>query len=98
MRKNDGVRGIMDKRLLRLVLSIGLIAIASACLFRIYSTDQSDTTSIITSSQLLDTIDIAELSTAEFKYRGIADVYNDKTVLRFVAEFATMPLSKLALI
>ena len=35
-------------------------------------------TTIITSAALADTIDIAELSTAEFRYRGIADVYKDE--------------------
>jgi len=35
-------------------------------------------TSIITSAVLADAVDIAELSTAEFRYRGIADVYKDE--------------------
>lgn len=34
---------------------------------------------IITSSQLQETIDISELSTAEFVYNGIADKYNEET-------------------
>jgi len=33
---------------------------------------------IDTSSLLTDAIDIAELSTAEFRYRGIADIYSDE--------------------
>ena len=66
-------------RSLKLVLCIGVVAIILACLFRFGLLGGKGGASVITSSKLSNTIRINQLSAAEFKYRGIADVYkNDK--------------------
>lgn len=67
----------MSKRPFNLVLIIGIAAVIAAGLFRFVLINSSRNVNIITSSTLTKAIDISELSTAEFKYRGIADVYTD---------------------
>lgn len=69
----------MNKKLFKLVLIIGLVAVLAASLFRFVLLNNSKKVNIITSSTLTKAIDIADLSTAEFKYRGIADVYSDES-------------------
>lgn len=68
----------MAKHSIRLVLSIGISAIILATLFRFSPFYKSGSVTITTSSALMQAINIAELSTAEFRYRGIAEVYKDK--------------------
>lgn len=60
-----------------LVLSIGVAAIVVAILGR-FVLPKSNNASIITSATLTEAIDISDLSTAEFTYRGIAEVYEDE--------------------
>lgn len=62
----------------RLVLCIGILIVGIAILIRLVFFSSSKTT-INLSSTLTKAIDIAELSTAEFKYRGIADIYTDES-------------------
>ena len=59
-------------------LIIGVIVIALVCVYRFNLFGILGKVTIDTTSLLTDTIDMAELSTAEFKYRGIADVYKDE--------------------
>ena len=68
----------MTKQPNKLLLGIGVLALVLACLFKfvLSKTPGSITTDI--SSTLTDAINISELSTAEFRYRGIADIYNEK--------------------
>lgn len=68
----------MAKQPFKLVLSIGAIMIILACLFRFGPFSRGGTEKISTSSTLTEVIDIAELSTAEFTYRGIAEVYTNE--------------------
>lgn len=68
----------MNKKLFKLVLIIGTIAVITTGMFRIVLLNNSRNVSTITSSTLKEAINISELSTAEFKYRGIADVYTDE--------------------
>lgn len=68
----------MNKKLFKLVLIIGIAVVFTAGLFRFVLLNSSKNISIISSSTLTKAIDIADLSTAEFKYRGIADVYSDE--------------------
>lgn len=70
--------GCIIKHLFKAVLCIGILAIALACMTRFGWLNQPGKVSINTSSVLTDAIDIAELSTAEFRYRGIADIYTDE--------------------
>lgn len=74
----------MAKRLFGIVLGIGIIVIALACWFRFGPLYASTPVKIDTSSMLTEAIDIAELSTAEFKYRGIADVFADEQETRIL--------------
>ena len=69
----------MNKKLFRIVLIIGIVAIAVSAIYRFVFQNSSQKVSIITSSTLTKAIDISELSTAEFRYRGIADIYTDDT-------------------
>ena len=62
----------------KIVLCIGIIVIVIACLFHFGPFNKLGAKSISVSSLLTDSIDLAELSTAEFKYRGIADIYKDE--------------------
>lgn len=68
----------MNKKLNKFVLIIGIIAVVAAGLIRIIQMNSFQNVNIITSSTLTEAINISELSTAEFKYRGIADVYTDE--------------------
>ena len=70
--------GFMIKHLLASVLCIGMIVIALSCFTRFVLLDKTGKVSIKTSSLLTDAIDIGELSTAEFRYRGIAEIYTDE--------------------
>ena len=68
----------MNKKLLKLVSIIGIIAVMTAGLVRFVLLNSSRNVNTITSSTLTEAINISELSTAEFKYRGIADVFTDE--------------------
>lgn len=67
-----------SKQLFAIVLFIGLIMIGIACFFRFGPLNKPGTIQTDISSQLRDAAGIAELSTAEFNYRGIADIYSDE--------------------
>jgi hypothetical protein len=74
----------MRKRPFSRVLLAGLALVLAAAVIRfgwIYRTGRE---TILTSATLKSALDIADLSTAEFQYRGIAEVYeqNRPTVLR----------------
>lgn len=69
----------MAKQPVKLVLTVGVVAIILSLLLRFGPMIKPGVAHTITSSSLMKTIDIAELSTAEFRYRGIANVYtNDR--------------------
>lgn len=68
----------MTKLLAKLVLGFGIVAVILACLYRFGPLNKQGEKSFDMSSTLLEAIDIAELSTAEYKYRGIATVYEDE--------------------
>ena len=57
---------------------IGMILLGLALLYRIGGLLKPETVKMDVSSLLAHVTDIAELSTAEFKYRGIAEVYSDE--------------------
>lgn len=69
----------MNKKVFKFVLIIGLAVVLTAGLFRFVVLNSSKNINIITSSTLTKAIDIADLSTAEFKYRGIANIYTDES-------------------
>lgn len=71
-------RGVLIKHLFVCVLCFGIIAVVLAGLARFGPLNRAGSVKIDTSSLLTDTIDIAELSTAEFRYRGIAAIYADE--------------------
>lgn len=65
------------------ILIACLVAIVVAAYYRFSPSNPvlfqpSPTPVIITSSSLMQAVDIAELSTAEFRYKGIATVYKDE--------------------
>ncbi len=69
----------MTKHLFKLVLCLGLIAIIIACFVRfVLPQNKSGSTSVNVSSILTEATDLAELSTGEFRYRGIADIYTNE--------------------
>ena len=57
---------------------ICIIILIFALLFRIKVINKPATININSTSTLMDIINIAELSTAEFQYKGIAEVYKDE--------------------
>ena len=68
----------MIKKPSKMILVLGSIAIILACIIRFVIPNMAGVVNINVSSTLTKAIDIAELSTAEFQYRGIAEVYNDE--------------------
>ena len=69
----------MKKIITYIPFLIGLLAIVAIIGAKQMSLFDEGEVEIITSSTLTDTIDISELSTAQFTYNGIAEVYkNDK--------------------
>lgn len=70
----------MNKKAFRLVLILGIAAVLAAGVFRVIGMTHSGSTHTVTSSTLSTAVNISELSTAEFKYRGIAEVYTDDTM------------------
>lgn len=58
-----------------------ILAIILACVIRL-TVNKQDRISVSASSLLTGAADIAELSTAEFMYRGIAEIYNDEAQTR----------------
>ena len=68
----------MNKRLFRVVLIVGFAAVIAAALFRFGPLKSFFSARALTSSTLTKAIDISDLSTAEFKYRGIAEVYHNE--------------------
>ena len=81
MREPHGMRrcwGVITGHLFTVALCVGLVLVGFACLTRFGILNQAGKVSIKTSSLLTDAIDISELSTAEFKYRGIAEIYADE--------------------
>ena len=68
----------MTKQPTKLVLSIGVIAIVLACLFRFGPLNKTRSVKTDISTTLTEAINISELSTAEFRYKGIAEEYKDE--------------------
>lgn len=62
----------------KMVLYVGIALLIIAIIWRFYQRNPINKANIITSSELTDIIDISELSTAEFKYNGIAEKKNKK--------------------
>ena len=60
------------------ILLLCIIAIGVVAIYRFYPMLQPKTVNVLTSSTLMDVIDITELSTAEFRYKGIAPIYKDE--------------------
>ncbi len=67
----------MRKKPSGILVCICVVVIAVACVIRFVLTNNQNNVTILTSSTLTKVIDIAELSSAEFRYRGIADAYTD---------------------
>lgn len=67
----------MMKKLSNFVLIISILAMVVVGYFR-FVMPQKSGPKIITSSTLIEAVDIAALSTAEMNYYGIADVYADE--------------------
>ena len=73
-------RNARARRIFTAVVTAGVLAVILAGLLRfgpvLFGNGNANT---VTSSELAKAIDIAELSTAEFKYRGIAEIYADES-------------------
>lgn len=69
---------LWGKHFFSLFILLGIIALAFAGWYRFGSHNESSKRVITTSSTLSDIVNISELSTAEFKYRGIADIYTNE--------------------
>lgn len=68
----------VNKHPSKLVLGVGVIAIIAACLFRFGPFSKAGSVKTDISSTLTEAINISDLSTAEFRYRGIAEVYTNE--------------------
>ncbi len=75
MKQSDG---ILKYRKLILPLLLAALVIGGACFLRFGVLDRKGEATINISSTLTEAVDLAELSTAEFRYRGIADIYRDE--------------------
>lgn len=66
----------------KIVLFLGIALLVIASIWFFFQQSPINKANIITSSELTDIIDISELSTAEFKYNGIAEEKNKKGKIR----------------
>ncbi len=69
---------LLVKHLFVCVLCIGTVMVLIVFMLRFGLFSKPGEVTIDASSLLTDVIDIADLSTAEFRYRGIADIYSDE--------------------
>lgn len=65
---------ILTKFLIQLPLVFGIIILVGVIVLEAIGAFKEGDTTIITKSTLIDMVDIAELSTAEFTYNGIAEI------------------------
>ncbi len=72
----------MKKWITYLPFVIGIIILAYIIGFRQNLSSKKDKANVITSSKLVEAIDVAELSTAKFTYNGITQVYKDDDIYR----------------
>ena len=77
MRKKKKVK-ISTKYLVWLPLVLGIVILVGSIILKMNGVFEKGKTTIITKSTLIDTVDIAELSTAEFTYNGIAEIPENK--------------------
>jgi len=72
------------KKFSKLILTIGLLVLVGVIIYRYSPFFKQTNVNISSISTLSKAIDISQLSTAEFRYRGIAEIYTDqaKTNLR----------------
>ena len=61
-------------RIIRLPIVVGVIILIVLIVLKLGGAFREPETTIITEATLIDTVDVAELSTAEFTYNGIADI------------------------
>ena len=71
-------KDFLSKHLFVCVLCIGMILVLLVCMLHFGLFSKPGKVTIDASSLLTDVMDVAELSTAEFRYRGIADIYLDE--------------------
>lgn len=69
---------ISTKLLLRLPFVLGIVILICTFVLKANGAFEEGKTQIITKSTLIDAVDIAELSTAEFTYNGIAEIPKSK--------------------
>ena len=60
--------------IIRLPIVVGVIILIVLIVLKLGGAFREPETTIITEATLIDTVDVAELSTAEFTYNGIADI------------------------
>lgn len=70
---------ITTKLLIQLPLIFGIAILVFFVVLKTRGAFNEGKTTIITKSTLIDAVDIAELSTAEFTYNGIAEIPKNKT-------------------
>lgn len=71
-------KDFLHKHLFACVLCVGMGVVLLVCTLRFGLFSKPGKVTIDASSLLTDVMDVAELSTAEFRYRGIADIYSDE--------------------
>lgn len=76
--RNFRTKDSIVRRVGYIVLGIAIIIFSISILIRLNAIFSSNRENILTSSSLLDVVDVSELSTAQFTYNGIAEVYKDK--------------------
>lgn len=71
-------KDFLHKHSVACVACIGVLLVLLVCMLRFGLFSKPGKVTIDASSLLTDVMDVAELSTAEFRYRGIADIYSDE--------------------
>lgn len=72
------IKKIIETFLLYSPVILGILIVLFFTYTKTHHTFDKGKTSIITSSTLMDAIDISELSTAQYTYNGIAEIYKDE--------------------
>lgn len=68
----------MTKMINMFILAVGILAIVGVCYIRFSPYSRPGRVETKITSTLTDAIDLSELSTAEFRYRGIANIFKDE--------------------
>lgn len=79
MKKSIINKIVSKKHFIKIIICIGMIAVIGSFIAKIFIFNQPRDITLSAFSSVLENEEIAELSTSEFQYRGIAEMYTDES-------------------